>query len=105
MSRAHRRNSAPAHSDTRAGRATMARLLEAAAAIFAEVGYDAATMRDIAARRSIDRSLYQFFPNKEVSPGRLKRNTARAEGALGQPAALSVKTPTIRLMIVSQCNN
>ena len=49
------------------GEQRVARLLEAAAAIFAEVGYDAATMRDIAARAGASiGSLYQFFPNKEV---------------------------------------
>ena len=49
------------------GEQRVAELLEAAATIFAEVGYEAATMRDIAghAGASIG-SLYQFFPNKDV---------------------------------------
>src|SRR3984893_8176245 len=49
------------------GEKRVAGLLEAAAAIFAEVGFEAATMRDIAERAGASiGSLYQFFPNKEV---------------------------------------
>ncbi len=49
------------------GEQRVAGLLEAAAAIFSEVGYEAATMRDIAKRAGASiGSLYQFFPNKEV---------------------------------------
>jgi AcrR family transcriptional regulator len=41
--------------------------LEAAAAVFAERGYAAATMTEIAARAQAPiGSLYQFFPNKDV---------------------------------------
>ena len=49
------------------GEKRVAGLLEAAAAIFAEVGFEAATMSDIAERAggSIG-SLYQFFPSKDV---------------------------------------
>src|ERR1700737_906740 len=48
-------------------------LLQAAAAVFAEVGFEAATMRDIAERAggSIG-SLYQFFPSKDVVARELK---------------------------------
>ena len=47
------------------GEQRVTELLEAAAAIFAEVGYEAATMRDIAGRAGASiGSLYQFFPNK-----------------------------------------
>lgn len=49
------------------GRARVAALLEAAAAVFAEKGYDAATMTEIAARaESSIGSLYQFFRTKEL---------------------------------------
>jgi AcrR family transcriptional regulator len=49
------------------GEQRVAGLLEAAAAIFSEVGYEAATMRDIAGRAGASvGSLYQFFPNKEL---------------------------------------
>ncbi|WP_244426382.1 TetR/AcrR family transcriptional regulator [Rhizobium sp. PDO1-076] len=45
----------------------MARLLDAGAAVFAEQGYKAATMTEIAARAGAPiGSLYQFFPNKDL---------------------------------------
>ncbi|MFL5706736.1 MAG: TetR/AcrR family transcriptional regulator [Ktedonobacteraceae bacterium] len=44
-----------------------AELLDAAAQVFVEVGYDKATTNAIAARAQISPgSLYQFFPNKEA---------------------------------------
>jgi AcrR family transcriptional regulator len=49
------------------GKQRVAELLNAAAAIFGEKGYEAATMTEIAARASAPiGSLYQFFPSKEV---------------------------------------
>jgi AcrR family transcriptional regulator len=48
------------------GRARVAALLAAAAAVFGEKGYEAATMTEIAARaRASIGSLYQFFPTKD----------------------------------------
>ena len=49
------------------GKARVAAVLEAAAAVIAEKGYDAATMAEIAvlAQAPIG-SLYRFFPNKEI---------------------------------------
>ncbi len=49
------------------GRLRVAALMQAAASVFAEKGFDAATMTEIAgsAGASIG-SLYQFFPSKEV---------------------------------------
>ena len=48
------------------GRARVAALLDAAGQVFAEKGYDAATMTAIAARAgSSIGSLYQFFPTKD----------------------------------------
>lgn len=42
-------------------------LLEAAAQVFAEIGYESATTNQIAARAHVPiGSLYQFFPNKEA---------------------------------------
>ena len=42
-------------------------ILQAAGAIFAEIGYDKATTNQIAARAGVSPgSLYQFFPNKEA---------------------------------------
>jgi AcrR family transcriptional regulator len=49
------------------GRARVAALLGAATEVFAEKGYDAATMTEIAARAGASiGSLYQFFPTKDV---------------------------------------
>ncbi|SMF56754.1 transcriptional regulator, TetR family [Tistlia consotensis] len=50
----------------RRGRERVAALVEAAVAVFAEQGYEAATMTEIAARAGASiGSLYQFFPTKE----------------------------------------
>jgi len=49
------------------GKLRVAAILDAAAAVFAEKGYDAATMTEIAARaQTAIGSLYQFFPTKAV---------------------------------------
>jgi AcrR family transcriptional regulator len=49
------------------GKQRVAELLEAAAAVFAEKGYEAATMTEIAARAGAPiGSLYQFFPAKDA---------------------------------------
>jgi AcrR family transcriptional regulator len=51
----------------RRGMLRVASLLEAAAAVIAERGFEAATMAEIAARAGAQiGSLYRFFPNKEV---------------------------------------
>ncbi|HEV7718103.1 MAG TPA: helix-turn-helix domain-containing protein [Arsenicitalea sp.] len=62
----------PAEAEVRApkrrrGRERVASLLDAAARVFAEKGYEAATMTEIAAEaRSSIGSLYQFFPTKPL---------------------------------------
>jgi AcrR family transcriptional regulator len=49
------------------GMQRVAAILDAGAAVFAEKGYDAATMTEVAARSSTAiGSLYRFFPTKEV---------------------------------------
>jgi AcrR family transcriptional regulator len=49
------------------GRQRVAALLKAAAAVFAEKGFDGATMTEVAARAATAiGSLYQFFPSKEA---------------------------------------
>jgi len=49
------------------GRSRVAAILEAGAEIFAEKGYDGATMTEIAARsKTAIGSLYRFFPTKEA---------------------------------------
>jgi AcrR family transcriptional regulator len=82
------------------GEKRVTELLQAAAAIFAEVGYDAATMRDIAGRAGASiGSLYQFFPNKDVIARALK--TQYCEELKKLWAALvaeSSKTRTSRLV-------
>lgn len=57
------------------GKQRVAELLTAGAAVFAEKGYEAATMTEIAARAGAPiGSLYQFFPSKEVLADTLVRN-------------------------------
>lgn len=51
----------------RHGKARVAAVLEAAAAIIAEKGYDGTTMAEIAVRANAPiGSLYRFFPNKDI---------------------------------------
>lgn len=60
-------SSKPRKPSRRRGEARVAALLEAAVATFAEKGYEAATMTEIAARADAAiGSLYQFFPSKEA---------------------------------------
>jgi AcrR family transcriptional regulator len=57
------------------GKQRVAELLTAGAAVFAQKGYEAATMTEIAARAGAPiGSLYQFFPSKEVLADTLVRN-------------------------------
>jgi AcrR family transcriptional regulator len=59
------------------GKQRVAALLQAAAAVFAEKGYDAATMTEIAARAGAPiGSLYQFFPAKEALADTLVKSYA-----------------------------
>jgi len=66
------------------GELRVAALLEAAAAVFAERGYAAATMTEIAARAQAPiGSLYQFFPSKEaLGAALMQRYLALAVAAL-----------------------
>src|SRR5260370_41412174 len=57
------------------GKQRVAELLQAAAEVFAEKGYEAATMTEIAARaRAPIGSLYQFFPVKDALADWLGQN-------------------------------
>src|ERR1700692_1189225 len=57
------------------GKQRVAALLQAAASLFAEKGYEAATMTEIAARAGAPiGSLYQFFPVKEALADTLVQN-------------------------------
>ena len=64
----------------RPGQERVAALLEAAAAVFGEKGYDGTTMAEVAARAGAQiGSLYRFFPNKDVLANALiERFHARA---------------------------
>jgi len=82
------------------GEKRVAGLLQAAAAIFAEVGFEAATMRDIAERAGASiGSLYQFFPNKEVVARAVKTQHCQGVKELwASLVAVSAKTTTSRLV-------
>jgi len=59
------------------GRERVAKLLQAATTVFAEKGYEAVTMTEIAARAGAPiGSLYQFFPVKEALADALLQNYA-----------------------------
>ena len=82
----------------------VAELLEAAAAEFAEVGYDAATMKAVAKRAGASiGAVYQYFPNKEALASALRTQyvtemeqcwTKLEEATTG----LSVKERTLRFV-------
>lgn len=71
------------------GIARVAKLLDAGAAVFADQGYKAATMTEIAARAEAPiGSLYQFFPNKDVLADALvARYAEHVEAALDRISA------------------
>jgi AcrR family transcriptional regulator len=77
------------------GRQRVSAILAAAAALFAEKGYDATTMTEIAANaRTAIGSLYRFFPTKEILADALlsrygERMTAALDALTGQAAHLS----------------
>ncbi|MHC5543980.1 TetR/AcrR family transcriptional regulator, partial [Singulisphaera rosea] len=64
----------------------MASLLEAAISLFAEKGYDAVTMTEVAAKAGAPiGSLYQFFPGKEaLADAVIERFGERLGEVLGQ---------------------
>ena len=81
------------------GKVRVAALLDAGASLFAEKGYEAATMTEIAlrARASIG-SLYQFFPSKEVLAEALfNRYIERMAQVLEEIAARAPSLPPARL--------
>jgi AcrR family transcriptional regulator len=82
------------------GHARVASLLEAAAAEFAERGYEATTMTAIATRAGASiGSLYQFFPTKEqVAVTLIEQYVIELEAAFGQ---LSEKVPLLDVSVVA----
>lgn len=76
------------------GELRVAALLEAAASVFAERGYAAATMTEIAARAQAPiGSLYQFFPNKEALAGALMARYL--EAAVAALTAIEARAATL----------
>jgi AcrR family transcriptional regulator len=72
-------NRAPLEPQRDVGRQRVAELLEAAAAVIQERGFEAATMAEIAARADAQiGSLYRFFPNKGAVAEALMRRYAEA---------------------------
>ena len=73
------RNREPLEPQRDVGRQRVAELLQAAAAVIQERGFDAATMAEIAARADAKiGSLYRFFPNKEAVAEALARRLLEA---------------------------
>jgi AcrR family transcriptional regulator len=71
------RNRAPLEPQRDVGRQRVAELLQAAAAVIQERGFEAATMAEIAARADAKiGSFYRFFPNKEAVADALMRQHA-----------------------------
>jgi AcrR family transcriptional regulator len=74
-----RRNREPLEPQRDVGRQRVAELLQAAAAVIQERGFEAATMAEIAARAGAQiGSLYRFFPNKDAVAEALMRQYAEA---------------------------
>jgi AcrR family transcriptional regulator len=75
------------------GERRVAGLLEAAEAVIAEIGYEAATMSAIAERAgSAIGSLYQFFPNKVCITQALRTEYARQFDGMYAPLAVHART-------------
>ena len=72
-------NRAPLEPQRDVGRQRVAELLQAAAAVIQERGFEAATMAEIAARADAKiGSLYRFFPNKDAVAEALMRQYSEA---------------------------
>jgi AcrR family transcriptional regulator len=88
------------------GERRVAEVLEAASSVIAEVGYEAATMTEIAERAGASiGALYQYFPNKDAIVLALRRQfgdemEARWKPLMGQSAKLSVKDLVDRILEV-----
>jgi AcrR family transcriptional regulator len=75
------------------GERRVAELLEAAEAVIAQMGYEAATMSAIAGRAGAAiGSLYQFFPNKASITQALRTEYAKQFDSLYAPLAIQAKT-------------
>jgi AcrR family transcriptional regulator len=88
------------------GERRVAEVLEAAAAVIAEVGYETATMTEMAERAGASiGALYQYFPNKEAIARALRRQfgdeiEARWAPLTDQGSKLSIKQIVDRIFDV-----
>lgn len=88
------------------GKARVAALLAAGAAVFAEKGYDAATMTEVAAKAGASiGSLYQFFPTKPLLAEALHAElleglVARLDGVKQEVAGLDAAKAMERVFAV-----
>ena len=74
-----KRNRVPLEPQRNVGRQRVAQLLQAAADVFKERGFEAATMAEIAERADAKiGSLYRFFPNKDAVADALMRQYTEA---------------------------
>ncbi|MGD0445480.1 MAG: TetR/AcrR family transcriptional regulator [Edaphobacter sp.] len=82
------------------GERRLAQLLESAASVMAEAGYDAATMTAIAERADASiGALYQYFPNKEAIVRALRQQYVREIQALWLPLTAEASKLSIRQLV------
>ncbi len=82
------------------GERRLAQLLEAAASVMAEVGYDAATMTEIAERAHASiGALYQYFPNKEAIVVALRQQYVKELEVRWVPLMAQASKLTIRQLV------
>jgi AcrR family transcriptional regulator len=78
------------------GERRVAQLLDAAAEVFAESGYEATTTNAIAARAGASPgTLYQFFPNKEAIADALAERYLRQLGEIFAPDISQLPAPAL----------
>ncbi len=82
------------------GERRVAEVLEAAAAVIAEVGYETATMTEMAERAGASiGALYQYFPNKEAIVRALRQQFGDEMEARWAPLANQGATLTIKQLV------
>lgn len=84
------------------GERRVATLLEAASSVIAELGYEAATMSEIATRAgACIGSLYQFFPSKQSITQALRAEYGRALEELWAPLEHEARSLTTRELVAA----
>jgi AcrR family transcriptional regulator len=82
------------------GERRVAEVLDAAAAVIAEVGYDAATMTAVAERAGASiGTVYQYFPNKDAIVVALRDRYGEEMRSLWLPVVAEADTLSIRALI------